>query len=104
MRALISTDDFDLASLAQKMKDVPSMEGADWVKEVACKEPYVWPAEGEYKDKPKFKVAVIDCGVKFNILRIFARQGCECQVVPAGTSFEDIKALNPDGLFVSNGP
>ncbi|MFP4473796.1 MAG: glutamine-hydrolyzing carbamoyl-phosphate synthase small subunit [Candidatus Omnitrophota bacterium] len=104
MRAIISTDDLDPDSLAKKIKDVPGMEGADWVKEVACKEPYVWPAEGEFKDQPRFRVAVIDCGVKFNILRIFARLGCECHVVPAGTSFEDIMDLKPDGLFISNGP
>lgn len=104
MRAIISTEDFDLESLASKMTSIPSMEGADWVKEVACSEPYIWPAEGKYKDQPKFKVAVIDCGVKFNILRIFAQLGCECHVVPAGTSFEEIMKMSPDGLFISNGP
>ncbi len=104
MRAIISTDDLDQKSLAQKMKKVPSMEGADWVKAVACKAPYVWPADGEFKDRPRFRVAVIDCGVKFNILRIFARLGCECQVVPAGTTLEQIMAYKPDGLFISNGP
>ncbi len=104
MRAIISTEDLDPKSLAQKMKKVPSMEGADWVKEVICKKPYLWPAEGEFKDRPRFRVAVIDCGVKFNILRIFARLGCECQVVPAGTTFEEIMAYKPDGLFISNGP
>jgi carbamoyl-phosphate synthase small subunit len=104
MRAIISTEDFDLKSLGKKMKRVPSMEGADWVKEVACTESYIWPADGEHRKKPRFKVVVVDCGVKFNILRIFARLGCECHVVPAGTSFEDIMALKPDGLFLSNGP
>lgn len=104
MRAIISTDDFDSERLAKKMTQVPSMEGADWVKEVACAQPYVWPADGEYRDHPRFKVAVIDCGVKWNILRIFARLGCECHVVPAGTSCEEILAQKPDGLFVSNGP
>lgn len=104
MRAIISTQDFDPESLAEKMNDVPSMEGADWVKEVACSKSYIRPAEGEYKNHPKFRVAVIDCGVKFNILRIFARLGCECHVVPAGTTFEEIMKLKPDGLFVSNGP
>ena len=104
MRAIISTEDFDLGVLAERMKDVPSMEGADWVKGVACKKPYVWAAGGEYKDRPRFRVAVIDCGVKLNILRIFARLGCECHVVPAGTTFEEIMKIRPDGLFISNGP
>lgn len=104
LRAIMSTEDCDFNRLAEKMKAVPSMDGADWVKEVVCKEPYIWPADGEFKDNPKFKVAVIDCGVKFNILRIFARLGCECHIFPAGTSFEEMMKVGPDGLFVSNGP
>lgn len=104
LRAIISTEEFDLKRLAKKMKDVPSMEGADWVKEVIGDKAYVWPADGEFKKKPRFKVAVIDCGVKFNILRIFARLGCESHVFPATTPFEEIMKAKPDGLFLSNGP
>jgi len=104
MRAIISTEDFDLKSLSKKMEKVPLMEGADWVKDVTTSKTYVWPAEGAFKDKPRFKVAVVDCGVKLNILRIFAGLGCECHVVPSDTTFEDIMVIKPDGLFFSNGP
>ncbi|MEW5895383.1 MAG: glutamine-hydrolyzing carbamoyl-phosphate synthase small subunit [Candidatus Omnitrophota bacterium] len=104
MRAILSTSDFDLENLRKKMEKVPSMEGADWVKEVATRKPYIWPAEGKFKDAPGFKVAVLDCGVKLNILRILADLGCECHVFPAGTSFEKMMEICPDGLFLSNGP
>lgn len=101
MKAIISTEDFDPKSLAQKLSKVPSMEGADWVKEVTTKEKYIWKAEGS---KPKYKVAAIDCGIKFNILRILSRLGCEIHVFPANASIKDIEAIQPDGLFISNGP
>ncbi len=102
MKAIISTEDFDLKSLAEKIKKVPSMEGADWVKEVTAKAKYVWKSE---ENKPaQYKVAAIDCGIKFNILRILSKLGCEIHVFPADASFEEIQAINPDGLFVSNGP
>ncbi len=104
MRAILSTEDMDPASLAKKMTRVPSMDGADWVSAVTAREPYVWPAEGAYQDRPRFRVAVIDCGVKWTILRIFARLGCECHVFPAGTALEAMLAIRPDGLFISNGP
>lgn len=102
MKAIISTEDFDPKSLAEKMKKVPSMEGADWVKEVTTKKKYVWKSE---ENKPaQYKVAAIDCGIKFNILRILSKLGCEVHVFPANASFEEIQAIKPDGLFVSNGP
>lgn len=101
MRAIISTEDFDPKSLAEKVKAVPSMEGADWVKHVSTKEKYIWPMED---NEVKYKVAVIDCGIKFNILRILSDLGCECHVFPADTSVDDIQKINPDGIFVSNGP
>ena len=106
MKAIISTEDFDKKSLAAKLAKVPSMEGSDWVKEVTTKEKYVWGVNDskEKSEAPRFKVAAIDCGIKFNILRILTGLGCEVHVFPAGLSVEDLKAINPDGLFVSNGP
>ncbi|MCR4337237.1 MAG: glutamine-hydrolyzing carbamoyl-phosphate synthase small subunit [Candidatus Omnitrophica bacterium] len=100
MKAMISTEDFDPKSLAQKLAKVPSMEGADWVKTVTTVTKKVWPAVGE----TRFKVAAIDCGIKFNILRILNRLGCEVHVFPAKVTLEEILAINPDGLFLSNGP
>ena len=100
MKAIISTTDFDPKSLANKLKSLPSMEGSDWVKEVTASKKYVWPAQGA----KKFTVAAIDCGMKRNILRILASLGCEIHVFPADATFDQIKAVNPDGLFISNGP
>lgn len=117
MKALISTEDFDPKVLQQKLDQVPSMEGSDWVKEVTTKEKYVWKNDrsdqwsvegGQSKNDQqtaiKYKVAAIDCGIKYNILRILTRLGCEVHVFPASASYDDIQAINPDGLFVSNGP
>lgn len=102
MKAIISTTDFDPASLAKKLKETPSMEGADWVKGVTTKDKYVFKQE----DAPEvqYKVAAIDCGIKLNILRILTQLGCEVHVFPASTSVQEITAINPDGIFVSNGP
>jgi carbamoyl-phosphate synthase small subunit len=100
MKGIISTMDFDPKSLQAKLVKVPSMNGADWVKEVAPEKPYVWKAEG----MKRFKVVVMDCGIKLNILREMARLGIESHVVPPSTSSQDILAMNADGLFLSNGP
>lgn len=118
MKAIISTEDFDLESLQKKVDAAPSMEGADWVKEVTTKEKYVWKQDRETSFTPsispqkplhdsqdtKYVVAAIDCGIKFNILRILNDLGCEVHVFPASATADEIRAINPDGLFVSNGP
>ncbi len=113
MRCLISTEDFDLKSLGQKMQAVPRMEGSDWVKEVTTKEKYIWTGgvdkwspimDGAQLPEKKFTVAAIDCGIKFNILRILRGLGCEVHVFPSQASVEEIQAIDPDGIFVSNGP
>lgn len=103
MKGLISTQDFDLKSLKAKLAKTPSMEGADWVKEVSISKKYIWQAQGR-KDNPLYRVAAIDCGIKFNILRILTKLGCEVHVFPAKAGFSEIMACNPDGLFISNGP
>lgn len=102
MKAIISTEDFDPKSLSKKLEDVPSMEGSDWVCKVTTGEKYIWKEEGS--PAPIYKVAAIDCGIKYNILRILTQLGCEVHVFPAQASVEDIRAIDPDGLFVSNGP
>ena len=100
MKGIISTTDFDKKSLAAKFGNVPSMVGADWVREVTAAQPYVWESDKEYS----YTVAAIDCGIKFNILRILSKLGCRVHVFPAHASFDEIMAIGPDGLFVSNGP
>lgn len=100
MKAIISTDDFDPKSLQAKLDKTPSMEGADLVKDVTTSKKYVWKSKGPRR----YKIAAIDCGIKWNILRIFAELGCETHVFPATTSFKEIMAVKPDGLFLSNGP
>lgn len=100
MKAIISTTDFDPKSLAKKLQASPSMEGADFVKDVSTKKKYVWKAKGTRK----YKIAAIDCGIKFNILRILANLGCETHVFPASVKAEEILSIKPDGLFLSNGP
>jgi len=100
MKAIISTVDFDPKSLKAKLDAVPSMEGADLVKEVTTPKKYVWKAKGPRR----YKIAAIDCGIKWNILRIFADLGCEVHVFPATATVKDIMAIKPDGLFLSNGP
>jgi carbamoyl-phosphate synthase small subunit len=102
MRAIISTEVFDLDELSRRMEKVPPMEGADWVCRVSTAEKYIWPNPD--KVPARYKVAALDCGIKFNILRILTGLGCEVHVLPARTSPADILALDPDGLFVSNGP
>lgn len=108
MKGMISTQDFDPKSLTRKLDRLPAMEGSDWVKEVTSKEKYVWGWASQVRDDGqetmRYKVAAIDCGMKRNILRILERLGCEVHVFPANTTIKEIDAIQPDGLFISNGP
>lgn len=98
MRAAVSTKDFNKKSLVRKAKNSLSLIGRDLVKEVASEKSYSWSSKG------KRLVVVIDCGVKYNILRLLAGLGCKVKIVPAKTSVEAILKLKPDGILVSNGP
>ncbi|MFH1457634.1 MAG: glutamine-hydrolyzing carbamoyl-phosphate synthase small subunit [Candidatus Omnitrophota bacterium] len=105
MQAVISTKDFDRQSLMEKLRLAPRLVGVDLVKEVTCQEPYEWKNKlARQKPKARYKVVVLDCGVKFNILRNLARAGCKIHVVPATTGPEQILRLKPDGVLLSNGP
>ncbi|MBF0504904.1 MAG: glutamine-hydrolyzing carbamoyl-phosphate synthase small subunit [Candidatus Omnitrophica bacterium] len=100
MKAVISTEDFDPQSLQRKLDQMPAMEGMDFVKDVSTSKKYVWKSKG-----PRlYKIAAIDCGIKFNILRILADLGCESHVFPATATPREIMSIKPDGLFLSNGP
>ena len=98
MNCVISSEDLDDASLVAKAKGVPSMAGLELASRVTVEAPYDFAAEGERR------VAVLDYGVKRNILRSFAHLGCAVRVFPAGTPFEEVAAWEPDGVFLSNGP
>ena len=101
----------DVAKALELANSFGSMAGQDLAKEVTCKELYQW-TEGEWQlgkgyvqqTTPEFHVVAYDFGVKRNILRMLAERGCRITVVPATTSAEAVLALNPDGIFLSNGP
>ena len=98
MNGIISSNDLDIQSLEKKLKEFPDMNGLDLAKDVTTQKKYKWPGKGQYK------VAVIDFGIKKNILRLLSNAGCELTVFPASTKAEDILSFEPDGVFLSNGP
>ena len=89
------------AELTTLLASVGSYEGVDYTATVTTEQPYVWPS---VTGETKYKIALLDCGVKFNILRSLAALGCEITVYPAHTSAETILATDPDGIFLSPGP
>jgi carbamoyl-phosphate synthase small subunit len=115
MKAVLSTDDLDEKRLVKKARDSQGLVGIDLVKEVTCPAAYSWNkfskdnltgSHLQQTERPaaQLTVVAIDCGIKYNILRLLQKTGCDVTVVPAGTSAETIAALNPDGIFLSNGP
>lgn len=100
MRAVISTIDSDEASLIRKARNCPGLVGVDLVKEVSIPEKYSYSSV----KGAKYKVIVLDCGVKYNILRELARNKCSVMVLPARASYEEIVKARPDGVLLSNGP
>ncbi|HEY1332328.1 MAG TPA: glutamine-hydrolyzing carbamoyl-phosphate synthase small subunit, partial [Actinomycetota bacterium] len=107
MRAGLSTLDLDPASMCERVRGVPGMQGADLASEVSTGRTYeasavvgpALPAEGR-----TYRVAALDFGIKRNILRLLARNGCEATILPAATSAADVLAGGFDGVFLSNGP
>ena len=97
MRGGISTSSVD--SVRRKVLAHPTMAGLDCVKFVTTPESYSWPVEAS-----EFRVVAYDFGIKHNILRCLASRGCDVTVVPATTAAEDVLAMDPDGVFLSNGP
>ena len=99
MNAIISSEILNIDELKQKLASVPSMDGLELSSQVSTKEAY------EYGNKEAAKrVAVLDLGVKKNILRNFDSRGVFSKVFPAKTTFAEMEKWNPDGYFISNGP
>jgi carbamoyl-phosphate synthase small subunit len=116
-QAVLSTRKTDPRKLVEQAHKSPGLEGKDLVKKVSCHEPYDWN-EGEWElnngkascrsapakpGKSNFVVAY-DFGIKRNILRLLIQAGCRVKVVPASMPADDVLALKPDGVFLSNGP
>jgi carbamoyl-phosphate synthase small subunit len=133
MRALISSQNLDTERLISLARAAPSMDGRDLVPYVTCSEPYHWsegnpgewgqdhktsrtdtlreaapihrtPATERQLSAQNYHVVAYDYGIKRNILRLLAEHGCHVTVVPATTSAAEVLSLNPDGIFLSNGP
>jgi carbamoyl-phosphate synthase small subunit len=120
MRGILSTETRDTELLLQRVRSYPGLVGQDLIKLVTCKQPYQWKdgkprsissdvpddeLESDHQNrKERFRVVVLDCGVKYNILRNLERLGCDVLVFPATISGQEILSFHPDGVLLSNGP
>jgi carbamoyl-phosphate synthase small subunit len=102
MRGVISTEEFDKKVLQREAQAVPSLIRRDLVKEVSCREAY--PSPFNSSSENTLRVVAIDCGIKYNILRLLAQVNCEVILVPPTTTVREILKLEPAGIFLSNGP
>jgi carbamoyl-phosphate synthase small subunit len=99
MNAIVSTEITDLDELRKNLEQIPSMSGLELSSHVSTSQTYDLTPE-----EIKYKVAVLDLGVKKNSLNNFMQRGCEVKVFPYNTPFEEMEKWNPDGYFISNGP
>jgi carbamoyl-phosphate synthase small subunit len=113
MRGVLSAIERDPKKLVEKAKNIPSMAGLDLASAVSTHTIYHWTqgadacSPSDFVDRPapaKYHVVAYDFGIKHNILRRLVQVGCRVTVVPALTSAEDVLAMKPDGVFLSNGP
>lgn len=119
LKACITTEDISEAEAVKQAKEFGGLIGVDFVREVTAKEAYHWDPEmkqstpftvtgtdllREEVAKPRYKVAAMDFGAKFSIYRKLQHHGFDVHVFPADTSADTIRAFNPDGVFLSNGP
>nr|WP_244999941.1 glutamine-hydrolyzing carbamoyl-phosphate synthase small subunit [Chromobacterium violaceum] len=107
----IMAGDIDEAKALELARGFGSMAGQDLAKVVSCQKPYAWTekqwklgAGYQVQASTRFHVVAYDFGVKHNILRMLAERGCQLTIVPAQTPAADVLALNPHGVFLSNGP
>jgi carbamoyl-phosphate synthase small subunit len=99
MNAIISSETSDIDLLREKLAATPSMDGLELASQVSTKEQYSLEAP-----EKTYKIAILDLGVKKNILNNFTQRGCECKVFPFDTTYEEMEQWGPDGYFISNGP
>ncbi len=99
MNAVICTDDTPIETLKEQLAKVPDMNGLELASKVSTKEPYYFGNENA-----KYKISVLDLGIKTNILQNLAKRDCYIKVFPYNASFSDLQSFNPDGYFLSNGP
>jgi carbamoyl-phosphate synthase small subunit len=113
MRGVIATGDaLDPKALSERARAIPKMEGSDLVCGVTTGKVFDWPEEDpdEFgitparRAKKRLKIAAYDFGMKWNILRRLSAHGCDVRVFPASAPASDLLAMNPDGVFLSNGP
>ena len=121
MRGVIRTGPVDPEALVAEAQQVTPIEGSDLVRTVSCVEPFDWPAAGEgdadaglepaefrlappRRSTRPLQIAAYDFGLKRNILRRLAAHGCQVRVFPASTPASKLLAMEPDGVFLSNGP
>ena len=127
MRCIVSTEDRDRARLVRRAAESPGLVGRNLAAEVSTKERYTWPGPhgarapfgrisaegataydawlpGEASAAQRLRIAVLDCGMKVNQLRLMHRLGADLDVFPLHTPPADIRSFRPDGLFISNGP
>jgi carbamoyl-phosphate synthase small subunit len=113
MRGILSSVSTDAKELVERAKNSPSMNGLDLATRVSTHQVYTWDrgaiAASPSEDvgdagEPRFHVVAYDFGIKRNILRMLVQSGSRVTVVPAGTKAEDVLALKPSGVFLSNGP
>ncbi|MBB5319901.1 glutamine-hydrolyzing carbamoyl-phosphate synthase small subunit [Marinobacter oulmenensis] len=110
--AIVAGEDASAEKALELAKAFPGLKGMDLAKEVTCTESYQWSQSewtlngGGYGERTesRFRVVAWDYGVKYNILRMLAERGCDITVVPAKTPASEVLAMNPDGIFLSNGP
>lgn len=112
LRFVLSTEDSDPESLVAKAKAAPGTDGQDLASEVCCKAPYEWtfgydesyPAWVEASTAKKLRCVAYDFGAKNNIMRSLVHSGFDVTVVPAWTPADDVLGMDPDAVFLSNGP
>ena len=99
MNCIVSSEILDIEELKSKLKEVPSMSGLELASSVYTKKSYFYGSPDA-----KYKIAVLDLGVKKNILRCFDERDCYLQIFPGDTDFNTMNNWGPDGFFISNGP